>query len=70
MFALVLGQAFAWLDSPLLGNPTQGVVATGGALITSQGSQLTIKTSGNTVINWGTFNIASGESTVFVQPSV
>lgn len=50
-------------------NPTQGVVTQGSAVITGQGPTLKIQTSGNATINWATFNIAAGETTVFVEPS-
>ena len=51
-------------------NPTGGSVASGAATFNVAGSQLTIhQTSGNAFINWQSFNIGSGETTTFVQPS-
>ncbi len=50
-------------------NPIKPVVTQGGAVFSSQGSQFTVKTSGNTFINWSSFNIGPGETTTFVQPS-
>lgn len=50
-------------------NPAGGVVTQGGATIQSSGSQLTVTTSGNTAINWQSFNIGAGETTTFVQPT-
>lgn len=50
-------------------NPTGPVVTQGSAVITGAGSQLTIQTSGNAYINWGSFNIGAGESTRFIEPS-
>ncbi|HVU26355.1 MAG TPA: filamentous hemagglutinin N-terminal domain-containing protein, partial [Verrucomicrobiae bacterium] len=50
--------------------PTGGVVSQGAASFNSSGPQLTInQTSGNTFINWQTFNIGSGETVTFNQPS-
>ena len=52
-------------------NPTGGTVAAGSATITSSGSELDInQTSDRAVINWGTFDIAHGETTKFIQPGV
>jgi filamentous hemagglutinin family protein len=50
-------------------NPSHPTVAQGSAVVSSQGSQLTVATSGNAVINWGSFNIGTGETTTFVEPS-
>ncbi len=52
-----------------LANPLGGTVVQGTATITSQGSQLTIKTSDRAQINWSSFNINLGETTTFVQPA-
>ena len=62
----------AWALGPvaLLANPTGGSVAAGSASIASAGNTLTVnQASDRAVINWGTFSIASGETTKFVQPS-
>jgi filamentous hemagglutinin family protein len=54
------------LDSSVYANPLGGVVGSGAASITSSGGLLTISQSSDTsIINWNTFNIANGESTVF-----
>jgi filamentous hemagglutinin family protein len=50
-------------------NPSAPVVTQGGAKFSTQGSQLTVTTSGNAFINWGSFNIGTGESTTFVEPT-
>ncbi|MGA2247606.1 MAG: filamentous hemagglutinin N-terminal domain-containing protein [Verrucomicrobiota bacterium] len=51
-------------------NPTGGAVAQGAAAFSSAGSQFTVnQTSANALINWQSFNIASGETTTFNQPS-
>lgn len=49
--------------------PTGGVVAAGGASITSSASTTTItQSTANTVINWQSFGIAAGQTVQFVQP--
>jgi filamentous hemagglutinin family protein len=50
-------------------NPTGPTVGQGRATFNSQGSQLTIRTSDRTFINWQSFNIGLGETTTFIQPS-
>jgi filamentous hemagglutinin family protein len=51
-------------------NPSGGTVVGGAATITTVSpTQLDInQTSNNAIINWNTFNIASGETTQFIQP--
>jgi len=47
-------------------NPLGGVVTSGAATITPAGPLLTIsQTSDRSIINWGSFNIAAGETTLF-----
>src|SRR5258705_386463 len=50
-------------------NPQGGVVRQGSATFSAQGAQLNITTSGRTFIDWSGFNIGSGETTRFFQPS-
>ncbi len=51
-------------------NPIGGTVTQGQALISTSGSQLNInQTSANAFINWQNFNIGSGETVNFNQPS-
>ena len=50
-------------------NPTGPSVASGSANVTQQGSQLTVQASHNAVLDWRSFNIAAGETTIFQQPS-
>lgn len=53
-------------------NPTGGTVVPGqgAATFNTSGSQFTInQTSANVLINWSSFNIASGETTTFIQPT-
>ena len=52
-----------------LANPHGMTVATGSATTVTSGSTLTITAANNTQLNWQSFNIASGETTVFQQPS-
>ncbi len=68
---LVTAAALLWCSSSgrVAANPAHPVVTQGGAAFSSQGSQLTVSTSGNAFINWGSFNIGAGETTVFVEPS-
>jgi len=50
--------------------PAGGVVAAGGASISSSGSTATItQSTANAVINWQSFGIAAGQTVQFVQPS-
>jgi filamentous hemagglutinin family protein len=51
-------------------NPAGGVVTGGQANISQSGTTLDVtQTSNRAVINWQTFNIASNETTDFIQPS-
>jgi len=65
--ALVLGASQEC--QPALGNPVGPVVTQGTATFSNQGSQLTIRPSNLAAINWQSFNIGSGETTTFIQPS-
>ena len=50
-------------------NPTGMTVQSGSASLSVNGSQLTVTAGNNAFLNWQSFNIAAGESTVFSQPS-
>src|SRR6185437_11318949 len=53
-----------------LANPMGGSVGGGTATISSSGNTLTVQqTSDRAIINWSTFDIGSGETTRFQQPS-
>ena len=52
-----------------LANPTGLSVSFGTAIARQTGSQLNITAGNNAVLNWQSFNIAPGETTVFNQPS-
>jgi filamentous hemagglutinin family protein len=50
--------------------PVGGVVAAGGAAISSNAGSMTVtQTSQNAVLNWQQFNIGQGEAVRFVQPN-
>src|ERR1039458_10384198 len=53
-----------------LANPTGMTVASGTATTSQNGSRLTITTSPVAMLNWQSFNLAAGETTVFNQPSI
>ncbi len=50
-------------------NPQGGAAVQGTAAFTSQGPNLTVRTSDRAFINWQSFNIGLGQTTTFVQPS-
>ena len=52
-----------------MANPQGMTVTAGSATATINGSQLTINVSQNAFLNWQSFNIAAGETTIFQQPS-
>ncbi len=52
-----------------LANPTGMAVQSGSASAAVNGSTLTITAGNNAVLNWQSFNIGAGESTIFNQPS-
>jgi len=54
---------------PVPANPVGGSVTKGTATFSTQGSQLTVRTSNLTAINWQSFNIGLGQTTTFIQPS-
>jgi filamentous hemagglutinin family protein len=54
----------------LFANPTGMTVGSGSATAQQNGSQLNVTTSQLTLLNWSSFNIAAGETTTFLQPSV
>ncbi|MFZ0826129.1 MAG: filamentous hemagglutinin N-terminal domain-containing protein, partial [Verrucomicrobiia bacterium] len=66
---LIAGVLMLDLASNAMANPLGLTVSAGSATATVNGSQLTINASQNAFLNWQSFNIAAGESTVFQQPS-
>ena len=63
---LTLALAFA-VHAPA--NPAGLTVRSGSATAQSSGSQMTVTTGSLALLNWSSFNIRSGETTTFVQPS-
>jgi filamentous hemagglutinin family protein len=57
------------LAANTMANPTGLTVSSGVATVHVNGSQFTITASQNAFLNWKSFNIASGETTIFKQPS-
>jgi filamentous hemagglutinin family protein len=66
---LVTGAAVFYLVLEAPANPTGLTVAAGSANAQQNGSQLTVTASQNAQLNWQSFNIAAGETTIFKQPS-
>ena len=52
-----------------LANPQGLSVQSGNASVTVNGNQYNITASHNAFLNWQSFNIATGETTRFIQPS-
>jgi filamentous hemagglutinin family protein len=68
--SLLLPVAAIGTSGICLANPTGGTITAGSATIASSNKTMTIDQATNKLaINWSTFNIASGESLNFVQPS-
>ena len=65
--AITAGIQFLAVDASA--NPTGMSVASGTASAQANGSQLTITTGNQAVLNWQSFNIGAGETTTFNQPS-
>ncbi len=63
---LALALATCWA-APAGANPTNPQVVAGQVAIAQQGKLLTITNSDRSIINWGGFSIAAGETTRFVQ---
>ena len=68
---LVVGASALTVASLALANPQGGEVVSGQATISAPSATRTTitQTSDKTVIDWKSFNIGAGESTVFVQPN-
>jgi filamentous hemagglutinin family protein len=67
-FSLMAALLFAG-NNFLLANPAGLTVVSGSATAQQNGSQLNITTSQAAFLNWSSFNIQSGETTAFIQPS-
>lgn len=61
-----------WLSllgaAALQGGPVDGTVVAGNASIASGGSTTTITAENNSVLRWGSFDVAANETVQFVQP--
>ena len=66
--AVAMGAVFGFTLN-VLANPFGMTVQSGSASLSASGSQLNITAANNTILNWQSFNIASGETTTFIQPS-
>jgi filamentous hemagglutinin family protein len=70
VFCRAVANALAFgLAANALANPTGMTVGHGSATVRQSGSQLTVTASQNAFLNWQSFNIAAGETTIFNQPS-
>lgn len=63
------GAALFLFTRPAAANPTGMTVQSGSASFAVNGSQFTVTVGNNAQLNWQSFNIASGEKTIFNQPS-
>ncbi|HEY1309756.1 MAG TPA: GLUG motif-containing protein, partial [Pseudolabrys sp.] len=68
---LVLALASPALLGPAYANPAGGAVTTGSATISAPSTKTTTvdQKSEDVVIDWSSFNVASGQTTQFVQPN-
>jgi len=69
---IILGSAPLWLTltgGNAQANPQGMTVVSGSAHPVQQGNTLQITTSQNAVLQWSSFDIAAGETTLFQQPS-
>jgi len=67
--SLAVASCFLVATDTALANPTGGVVASGSATFSQQGSQLSITNTPGAVINWRAFSIGPNELTRFIQQS-
>ncbi len=67
-FALLV--FFSGRTSQVFANPTGMTVSSGHATAQQLGAQLNVTVSQLAILNWQSFNIAAGETTSFLQPSV
>src|SRR5882724_3189880 len=66
---VVPGLALFALTKEANSNPVGLTVQSGSATISVNGSQFTINAGNNAHLGWQHFNIGSGETTIFNQPS-
>ncbi len=70
LWRVLAGIGLCGLGGHALANPTGMTVASGTATASQSGARLTITTSPVAMLNWQSFNIAAGETTIFNQPSI
>jgi len=69
-YAALLLSTTALTTTAAFANPAGGTVSAGAASINSSGNTTTVtETSSKAIIDWQSFNIASNETTQFIQPS-
>ena len=61
--------AAASFCAPALGAPQGGKVVAGSATIKQQGNTTVIRAADGTIINFSTYNVASGETVRYIQPN-
>ena len=66
---VIPGLTLLCLPRAVQANPLGLTVQSGSATISVNGSQFTINAGNNAQLNWQSFNIATGEKTIFNQPS-
>lgn len=69
VWSLACGSWWLLCSSTVEANPVGMTVGSGSASAVGNGPVLTVTTSDRAFLNWQSFNIASGEKTVFNQPS-
>ncbi len=69
LWRLIAVASLSGFGCQALANPTGMTVQSGSASAAVNGPQLTVTTSQLALLNWQSFNIAAGETTIFNQPS-
>jgi len=70
LLSIIISASFIGMPLRAYALPDGGAVASGTATLTTSGSTLTVdQSTASAVINYNTFNIASGETVTFNQPS-
>lgn len=65
----LMATAMAVYEPGALGNPQGLQVSQGSAQVTVDSGRMNVRVSANAVLDWQSFNINSGETTAFLQPS-
>src|ERR1700722_9452246 len=69
MFCVLLPVWLAWLNETADANPQGLKVVSGSATATQKGSTLQVTASQGAFLQWSSFNIGLGQTTIFKQPS-